>query len=132
MPATLQGHRRPALLGDLFESLTDRGRRLLGWREGAGPGAVPAPNLTELGERLLSRRGEASGVVIARALLAAYQDADPAARLDFLTSLARDFGPDAKAVKAALAGVQGAPDFPEALKPFTAILSPVGKSCCAV
>ncbi|MEI2776036.1 MAG: malonyl-CoA decarboxylase [Tetrasphaera sp.] len=124
MPATLQGHRRPALLGDLFESLTDRGRRLLGWREGAGPGAVPAPNLTELGERLLSRRGEASGVVIARALLAAYQDADPAARLDFLTSLARDFGPDAKAVKAALAGVQGAPDSPEALEALHSAAEP--------
>ncbi|MFN7050612.1 MAG: MCD, Malonyl-CoA decarboxylase MCD, partial [Gemmobacter sp.] len=79
-----QTPRRPAFLGDLFESLTERGRRLLGWREDAGPEAIPAPDLTELGQRLLSRRGEASGVVIARALLAAFEDADTAARLVFL------------------------------------------------
>lgn len=34
-----------------------------------------------LGQRLLSRRGEASGEVIARALLAGFEDADSAARL---------------------------------------------------
>lgn len=57
---------RPAFLAELFESLTDRTRRLWG-RSGAESPAVEAPDLSELGEALLSRRGEASGVAIARA-----------------------------------------------------------------
>ena len=48
-----QTPRRPAFLGDLFESLTERGRRLLGWREDAGPEAIPAPDLAELFARNL-------------------------------------------------------------------------------
>jgi malonyl-CoA decarboxylase len=108
--------RRHGFMGDLFESLSERGRRLLGWRDGSDPQALQPPDLSELGERLLSRRGEASGVVIARALLAAYEDADPAARLAFLKALAGDFGPEAKAVKAALATLQKAPDDPEAME----------------
>lgn len=119
-----QTPRRPAFLGDLFESLTERGRRLLGWREDAGPEAIPAPDLAELGQRLLSRRGEASGVVIARALLAAFEDADPAARLAFLKALAEHFGPDAKAVKTALATVQKAPESIEAIEALHAAAEP--------
>lgn len=115
---------RPAFLGDLFESLTERGRRLLGWREGSGPEAIPVPDLAELGQRLLSRRGEASGVVIARALLAAFEDADPAARLAFLTALAESFGPDAKAVKTALAAMQKAPESIEAVEALHAAAEP--------
>lgn len=119
-----QTPRRPAFLGDLFESLTERGRRLLGWREDAGPEAIPAPDLAELGQRLLSRRGEASGVVIARALLAAFEDADPAARLAFLKALAEHFGPNAKAVKTALATVQKAPESIEAIEALHAAAEP--------
>ncbi len=115
---------RPAFLGDLFESLTVRGRRLLGWREGAGPETIVVPDLSELGQRLLSRRGEASGVVIARALLAAFEDADTAARLAFLKSLAKNFGPDAKAVKAALATMQKAPESMEAVEALHAAAEP--------
>ena len=124
MPKTEQGQRRPTFMGDLFESLTERGRRLLGWREGADPGAIRAPDLAELGERLLSRRGEASGVVIARALLAAFEDADPAARLAFLKALADGFGPDAKAVKAALSALERAPDAPGAMEALHSAAEP--------
>ena len=67
---------RPAFLAELFESLTDRTRRLWG-RSGAESPAVEAPDLSELGEALLSRRGEASGVAIAREMLAAFDRADP-------------------------------------------------------
>ena len=116
MLKTEHPQRRPAFLGDLFENLTERGRRILGWRDGSGPDAIAAPDLSELGERLLSRRGEASGVVIARALLAAFEDADPAARLTFLKVLANSFGPDAKAVKAALAHLQKSPDAADAME----------------
>jgi malonyl-CoA decarboxylase len=115
---------RPAFLGDLFESLTERGRRLLGWRDGSGPETIAAPDLTELGQRLLSRRGEASGVVIARALLAAFEDADAPTRLAFLTALADHFGPDATAVKAALAQVQNTADSIDAIEALHAAAEP--------
>ncbi|MBT0778597.1 malonyl-CoA decarboxylase [Paracoccus sp. pheM1] len=99
---------RPAFLGELFEVLTNRGRRLLG-RRGAGA-ATESPDLCELGEALLSRRGEASGVAIAQDLLAAFEDADEATRLAFLHDLAERFGPDPAAVRAALEAVQRDPE----------------------
>lgn len=107
---------RPSLLGDLFESLTERGRRFMGWRTGAGRDMPEPPDLAVLGARLLSRRGEASGVVIARTLLAAFEDASPERRLIFLRALANDFGPDPKAVQSALAALHKAPDAAEPME----------------
>lgn len=107
---------RPAFLGDLFESLTERGRRLLGWRETEGRDAIEAPDLSELAERLLSRRGEASGVVLAQGLLTAFDHADPPARLAFLQTLADRFGPDPELVGPAVAAVQKNPGAVEAVE----------------
>ena len=61
---------RQTRFGDLFDMLTDRGRALLRWRDPAGRVTAP-PGLPDMGELLLSRRGEASGVALARALVAA-------------------------------------------------------------
>ena len=91
---------RSAFLGDLLDTLTDRGRSLLRRREQPGP--VAAPDLATLGDLLLSRRGEASGVALARALLAAFDAAGPEERLAFLRTLADRFGPDRAAVEAAI------------------------------
>lgn len=91
---------RPAFLGELFETLTERGRRLL-WRRDTTEAPQP-PELSELGEALLSRRGEASGVALARALLSAFDLAGRDARLGFLQGLAEKFGPDPDAIKAVL------------------------------
>lgn len=93
---------RPAFLGELLESLTERGRRLLWRRDGDAP---QPPELSELAQALLSRRGEASGVALARGLLSAFDAADPDARLGFLRLLAESFGPDADAVRAAFAAM---------------------------
>mgnify|MGYP002653386225 CR=1 FL=1 len=97
---------RPAFLGELFESLTERGRRLL-WRRDTADAPQP-PELSELAEALLSRRGEASGVALAQGLLSAFDHAGREARLGFLRVLAERFGPDLGAVKAAL--VEQAPE----------------------
>ncbi|MCZ0960232.1 malonyl-CoA decarboxylase [Paracoccus benzoatiresistens] len=96
---------RPNRFGDLFEMLTDRGRALLRWRDPAGQVTAP-PGLSDMGELLLSRRGEASGVALARALVAAFEEADEPKRLEFLETLGDRFGPDPKAVERALAAVQ--------------------------
>lgn len=65
-PAPADRQSRPAFLGDLLDTLTVRGRNLLRWRGAGGP--VAAPDLAALGELLLSRRGEASGVALAHSL----------------------------------------------------------------
>ena len=92
-------------LNDLMQSLTDRGRNLLGRpREALQPG-----DLAELGEALLSRRGEASGVVIARSLLEGYAAAPLATRLAFLTALADRFGTDREALERAIEGYKALP-----------------------
>ncbi len=95
---------RPAFLGDLLDAMTERGKALMGWRSAGEP--LQAPDLARLGELLLSRRGEASGVAIARSLVEAYSIATKAERLAFLMLLAEKFGPDVAAVEAALAAKQ--------------------------
>lgn len=106
---------RPSRFGDLFEMLTDRGRALLRWRDPAGQVTAP-PGLPEMGELLLSRRGEASGVALARALVTAFEEADEGKRLDFLATLADRFGPDGTAVEKALAALQRDPSSAEAIE----------------
>ncbi|MFT4012801.1 MAG: malonyl-CoA decarboxylase [Paracoccus sp. (in: a-proteobacteria)] len=105
---------RPAILSELFETLTERGRRLWGGR-GVSP-AAEAPELSELGEALLSRRGEASGVALAAQLLAAFDRADAAARMSFLQNLADRFGPDPAQVEAALERLHRDPSSGEAME----------------
>ena len=62
--------------------------------------------LPALGELLISRRGEASGVALAQTLLAGYAAAEPAERLEFLKALADRFGPDRRRVEIALEAVR--------------------------
>jgi malonyl-CoA decarboxylase len=52
--------------------------------------------------QLLSQRGEASQTVLAQRILEQYRSMDSAQQLAFFEMLARDFGPDAKAVQHAL------------------------------
>lgn len=61
---------------------------------------------------------------MARALLAAFEDADPAARLAFLQALADSFGPGAKVVKSALGALQASPDAPEAMEALHSAAEP--------
>lgn len=114
---------RPAFLAELFETLTERTRRLWGRRDAESP-AVEAPDLSELAEALLSRRGEASGVAIAAELLAAFDRADPAARLAFLHTLGERFGADAARVEPALAAVARAPGSADAIEALHAASEP--------
>ncbi len=94
----------PSFLGDLIDALTERGRSLLRQREGRQ--VVTNEALPALGELLISRRGEASGVALAQTLLAGYAAAEPAVRLEFLKALAERFGPDARRVEIALEAVR--------------------------
>jgi malonyl-CoA decarboxylase len=93
----------PSFLGDLLSTLTERGRALLrGTFSGDGEASLSHQELIQLGETLLSRRGEATGVALAHSLLAGYAAASPADRSIFLKSLADRFGPDHSRVDAAI------------------------------
>jgi malonyl-CoA decarboxylase len=90
----------PTFFGELIDTLTERGRALLGRRDARA--AIAQVDLTALGELLLSRRGEASGVALAQALLASYTAAAMPDRLSFLRALAERFGPDRRRLELAI------------------------------
>jgi malonyl-CoA decarboxylase len=89
----------------LLATLVGRGLALVRWRPAAlslpGRATGADTDLVGLGDMLLSRRGEASGVAIAKRLLRAYTRANEDSRIQFLRSLAVRFGPDLEKVKAA-------------------------------
>jgi malonyl-CoA decarboxylase len=90
-----------AFFSDLLASISERGRTLL--RRGGAPDAKQdASELIELCEALLSGRGEASGIAIAREVLDRYRQLDEAGRLAFFETLARGYGPDRERLSQAI------------------------------
>src|SRR4051812_28951513 len=95
---------------DLLTSISERGRTLLR----LGPASVDsrqnASDLVELCDELLSGRGEASGTVIARAVIERYRSLDSAGRLGFFEALAHNYGPDQDRLHKALDAWRTTPD----------------------
>src|ERR1700712_5663393 len=90
-----------AFFSDLLSTISERGRTLL--RRGGASGAPQdASELLELCEALLSGRGEASGIAIARDVFDGYHALDAAGQQSFFTALARDFGPDREKLSQAI------------------------------
>jgi malonyl-CoA decarboxylase len=87
-----------SFLQELLNSVAEQGRQLLPRSLG---GADREDNIAELATALVSNRGEASGVVIARELLRRYRELDMKARIEFLRFLARTMQPDPAMVAAA-------------------------------
>ena len=99
---------------DLLGSIAERGRSLIersGGRPGGRATASPA-TLEGLCRDLLSGRGEASGVALAKQVLDLYGRATAADRLAFFRLLARDFGPDRDRLRAAWQDYDAAPTPP--------------------
>lgn len=94
----------PEFFNGLIEVLTERGRALL--RRNEAPPDSSRTELAAMGERLLSRRGEASGVALAQSLLAGFQMASVSERMAFLKSLVDRFGPDRRKVELAIEGLR--------------------------
>lgn len=90
-----------AFFSDLLASISERGRTLLR-RSGPSDAKQDASELIELCEALLSGRGEASGVAIAREVLDRYRQLDEAGRLAFFETLARSYGPDRERLSQAI------------------------------
>ena len=77
---------------DIFSSLAQRSRRLLRLNDPVGKQA--GASITELARKLISSRGEASGVALAVELLAVWRALDRPGRLAWFEALADDFGSD--------------------------------------
>ncbi len=99
-----------SFFGELLQSISDRGRALIDRaRERRGDAPGRSESFVELCEELLSGRGEASGVALAREILARYEQLTIGPRIAFFEALATRFGPDQERLKAAIAAWQSKP-----------------------
>jgi malonyl-CoA decarboxylase len=99
-----------SFFGELLQSITERGRALLDrTRERRESAEERYTSLVELCEELLSGRGEASGVALAREILSHYAELTSGPRIAFFEALARGFGPDHGKLDAAIAAWRANP-----------------------
>src|SRR5437764_6118650 len=88
--------------GDMLQSIAERGRALIDRaRDRRELAEQRSESLVQLCEDLLSRRGEASGVALAREILARYGELKIGSRIAFFEALANRFGPDRARLSAA-------------------------------
>jgi malonyl-CoA decarboxylase len=93
-----------SFFGELLQSITERGRALLDrTRERRSSAEARSASLVELCDELLSGRGEASGVALAREILSHYAELTSGPRIAFFEALAKRFGPDHGKLDAAIA-----------------------------
>jgi malonyl-CoA decarboxylase len=92
-----------SFFGELLTTISERGRSLIDRaRDRRGDAAARSASLTELCEELLSVRGEASGVALAREILADYAELKTGPRIAFFEALATRFGVDRERIDAAV------------------------------
>jgi malonyl-CoA decarboxylase len=98
-----------SFFGDLLQTISDRGRDLIGIGRGDLAARATAQELIKLCEDLLSRRGEASGVALARLILERYATLAKPERAGFLRLVATEFAADHAAVDEAIAAYRADP-----------------------
>jgi malonyl-CoA decarboxylase len=92
-----------SFFGELLQTISERGRSLIDRaRERRDSPAETTESLADLCEELLSNRGEASGVALAREILACYADLTIGPRIAFFETLATRFGTDRTRIEAAI------------------------------
>ncbi|MGE0563461.1 MAG: malonyl-CoA decarboxylase [Pseudolabrys sp.] len=100
-----------SFFGELLQTISDRGRALIERaRDRRGDQAARSDDFVELCEELLSGRGEASGVALAREILRRYSELTTGPRIAFFEALARQFGTDKERLSAAIARWHNASD----------------------
>ena len=82
-----------SFFGELLQTISDRGRALLAG-DRRGDASARSESLVELCEDLLSGRGEASGVALAREILSRYAALTTGPRIAFFEALAQRYGTD--------------------------------------
>src|SRR5580658_5176652 len=101
-----------SFFGELLQTISERGRSLIERarersltdraRDHRDSVAETTESLADLCEELLSNRGEASGVALAREILACYADLTIGPRIAFFEALATRFGTDRTRIEAAI------------------------------
>jgi len=104
-----------AYISGLWQSVSDRGRALVGLRR---PAPVNVEALIELARKLLSGRGEASGAATAATLLEGYGSLGEIDKRSFLARICEIFGPDLEALQDAARAFLEAPDGARAAEIF--------------
>jgi malonyl-CoA decarboxylase len=97
-----------SFFGELLQTISERGRALLA-RDRRGEASAHSESLVELCEELLSRRGEASGVALAREILARYATLTIGPRIAFFEALGQRFGTDPARMEEAIAAWRTGP-----------------------
>jgi malonyl-CoA decarboxylase len=97
-----------SFFGELLQTISERGRALLA-RDRRGEASARSESLVELCEHLLSGRGEASGVALAREILTRYSALTIGPRIAFFEALAQRFGVDATRMEQAIGAWRGSP-----------------------
>ncbi len=95
-----------SFFSEMLQSIADRGRALIQRRE---PARERSAGLIELCEALLSGRGEASGVALAREILARYATLTIGPRIAFFEALENTFGYDTSRIEAVVADWRASP-----------------------
>ncbi|MGH6769396.1 MAG: malonyl-CoA decarboxylase [Xanthobacteraceae bacterium] len=99
-----------SFFSEMLQTIADRGRALLDrTRERRETAEQRSAGLVELCEQLLSGRGEASGVALARDILTRYAELKSGPRVAFFEGLAAGFGPDHARLDAAIETWRDAP-----------------------
>ncbi|WP_265517331.1 malonyl-CoA decarboxylase [Nitratireductor luteus] len=107
---------------DMLQAITERGRRILSIgprdHQAQGMGAIEAAC-----ETLLSSRGEASGMALAKGILDRWEQFSPTQQRDFMTMLLSRFGPDTERLETAIDAYRADPT-PKALLELHAAAEP--------
>jgi len=99
-----------SFFGDMLQSIAERGRALIDrTRDRRGVAEQRSTGLVALCEELLSSRGEASGVALAREILSQYAELTTGPRIAFFEALASRFGPDRDVLNTAVKTWQSSP-----------------------
>jgi malonyl-CoA decarboxylase len=99
-----------SFFGELLQSIAERGRAFIDrTRERRESAEKRSASLVELCEELLSGRGEASGVALAREILLRYAELTSGPRIAFFEAIAHRFGPDHQKLDAAIAAWRAKP-----------------------
>ncbi len=100
-----------SFFGELLQTISERGRALLDrTRDRRGDASARSESLLELCEGLLSGRGEASGVALAREILNLYAELTTGPRIAFFEALAHRFGHDKARLEAAITAWRADPN----------------------
>jgi malonyl-CoA decarboxylase len=100
-----------SFFGELLQTISERGRALIDRaRDRRGIDSTRSESLIELAEHLVTGRGEASGVALAREILGRYAELTTGPRIAFFEALAERFGPDPARMEAAIAAWREKPN----------------------